>query len=406
MIGALRKKFIRISVASTLLVFTVILLLLFLLTRAQMNRTVDRLTDAIASNDGVFPEFDASAQEPPAQFPYLDIITGETRFSTRFFTVWLDGEGQVERINMDAVSTIEETEVERYAAKALDRGAERGWIGDYRYKVVSDGERSVVVFVNGTMYKNTTSRLLLTVFLILLGSAILILALTVLISKQVVRPAAESYERQKQFITDANHELKTPLTLILSNLDIVEAEVGRSEWLDDIRAEGERMGLLINQLVTLSRMDESDVRLEMAEFDLSGAVWETVSAFQALAEDRGLTLSAQIAPEIRYRGDEDMLRRVAAILLDNAVKYCDAGGAIQVKLFQRRHPVLTVDNDYREVDRLELERLFDRFYRADRARTFSGSFGIVLSVPVTVLLAVALYTWKAPKKPTAPETAE
>ena len=385
MISSLRKKFIFISVISIFAVFSAIFLLLFLLTQAQMNRSLDTLTDTIASNDGSFPKFEPGEQKAPSQFPFTDIITGETPFSTRFFTVWVNKRLEITDINMDSVSTILEGQVADYASEAMDHGRERGWISDYRYKVVHTEKGATIVFVNGTLYQNTTNRLLCTVFLILLGSAVLILTLTVLISKRVVRPMAESYEKQKQFITDANHELKTPLTLILSNLDIVEAEFGKNEWLDDIRGEGERMGLLINQMVTLSRMDESDAHLTYTDFDLSSAIYDTVSEFQGLAEERGHTLSIDIAPSISYHGDEAMLRRLAAILLDNAVKYCDPGGLIQVRLFQRRHPVLTVENTYADVAQLELERLFDRFYRADKARTFTGSFGVGLSIAQSIV---------------------
>ena len=145
------------------------------------------------------------------------------------------------------------------------------------------------------------------------------------------------------------------------------------------------MGLLINQLVTLSRMDESDARLLYADFDLSGAINDTVSEFQYLAEERGHILFSDIAPSLSYHGDEALIRKLAAILLDNAVKYCDAGGKIQVRLYQRRHPILTVENTYAEVGSLELERLFDRFYRADRVRTFSGSFGVGLSIAQSIV---------------------
>lgn len=385
MIGNLRKKFICISTISIFAVFSIILSLLLVLTRVQMNRTLDMLTDTIAENNGFFPEFDSSKPHTPSLFSYSNTINEETRFSTRFFTVRLNGQQEVTDVNIDSVSTISQSEVEQYVLDAMDSPKERGWVSEYRYKITSAEDGWFLVFVNGAMYQTTTNRLLFTVFLILLGSAVLILTLTVIISKKVVRPMAESYEKQKQFITDANHELKTPLTLILSNLDILESEYGKNEWLDDIRGEGERMGLLINQLVTLSRMDESNARLLSADFDLSGAINDTVSEFQCLAEERGHTLSSDITPSISYHGDEALIRKLAAILLDNAVKYCDAGGEIQVRLYQRRHPVLIVENTYAEVDTLELDRLFDRFYRADRVRTFSGSFGVGLSIAQSIV---------------------
>ena len=385
MIGSLRRKFISISMISIFIVFSCIFISLMVFTKIQTNRSVDMLVDTISSNDGVFPKFDPSKQRMPVQMPYSDVITEETQFSTRFFSVWLDDQKQIVNTNMDSVSTITEQDVEDYTDKVLKRGKERGWIGDYRYRIMDTENGTTVVFVNGNTYNNTSNRLLFTALLVLLGSASLILILTVVVSKRAVRPVAESYEKQRQFITDANHELKTPLTLILSNLDIVESELGKNEWLDDIRSEGERMGLLINQLVTLSRMDESTDSVMREEFNLSSAVADTVSEFESLAEERGHTLTSSISPSVYYYGDESLIRRLTAILLDNAIKYCDAGGNIQLSLTCRRHQVLTVENTYQDVDKLELNRLFDRFYRADKARTFSGSFGIGLSIAQSIV---------------------
>lgn len=385
MIGSLRRKFISISMISIFIVFSCIFISLMVFTKIQTNRSVDMLVDTISSNDGVFPKFDSSKQRMPVQMPYSDVITEETQFSTRFFSVWLDDQKQIVNTNMDSVSTITEQDVEDYTDKVLKRGKERGWIGDYRYRIMDTENGTTVVFVNGNTYNNTSNRLLFTALLVLLGSASLILILTVVVSKRAVRPVAESYEKQRQFITDANHELKTPLTLILSNLDIVESELGKNEWLDDIRSEGERMGLLINQLVTLSRMDESTDSVMREEFNLSSAVADTVSEFESLAEERSHTLTSSISPSVYYYGDESLIRRLTAILLDNAIKYCDAGGNIQLSLTCRRHQVLTVENTYQDVDKLELNRLFDRFYRADKARTFSGSFGIGLSIAQSIV---------------------
>ena len=382
MIYRLRKKFILISATSILIVFTAIFSMMCLVSFLQLNRTMDLLTDAIASNDGEFPEFEAAVRLLPSGglSSYVDVITEETKFSTRFFTVWLDKEEQVNGVNVDAVFSISEEQAREYAVAAVEKKKERGWISVYRYKRFQTGEETAVVFVNGAMHRTMAGRFLLTSFLVLFGSGVIILGLFILLSKRAVKPVAESYEKQKQFITDANHELKTPLTLILSNLEIVEAEIGQNEWLDDIRIEGERMGMLVNQLVTLSRMDEEQSGLAMERFDLSGAVEDTVSEFQPLAEEREKTLTAEIEPSIIYRGEENLIRRLVSILLDNAVKYCDPGGQITLSVSKRRHPVLVVENTYRDVDQIALEKLFDRFYRADKARTFDGGFGVGLSI--------------------------
>ena len=204
-------------------------------------------------------------------------------------------------------------------------------------------------------------------------------------SKFAVKPVAESYDKQKQFITDANHELKTPLTLILTNLEIAESEVGKNEWLDDIRSEGERMSSLINQLVTLSRMDEDSLILSTEEFCLSDAVFDTASEFEILSVNENKTFVMNIEPSIKYIGDEASIRKLLGLLLDNAYKYCDKNGTITISLYSKRHPVLIVENTFSEINNVELPKLFDRFYRADKARSHNGSFGIGLSIAKAIV---------------------
>lgn len=382
MIYSLRKKFILVSAASIIIVFFTIFAIMFVMSNIQLNHTMDALTDAIASNGGVFPEFNEAGYRLPSDgFPYTNVITEETRFSTRFFTVWLNSDDRIARVNTDSIFSISKAQIQEYTELILKGNRKRGWVSDYRYKVFQTQSGTAIVFVNGTMNHMMANRYLFTSLLILAGSGLIILILFILISKQVVRPVAESYEKQKQFITDANHELKTPLTLILSNLDIVESEIGKNEWLEDIRSEGERMGILINQLVTLSRMDEDKSNLIISPFDLSSAISDTVSEFKVLAAERQKVLTDDIEASITYKGDEGLIRRLAAILLDNAVKYCDAGGQIHVFVYEsRRHPVIVVENTYCDIEHIELGKLFDRFYRADKARVFDGSFGVGLSI--------------------------
>lgn len=381
MIYSLRKKFILVSAASIFCVLFGIFVMMFMMSKVQLNETVDALTEAIAENGGVFLERNGHGQAPPVGGdPRGNMITEETAYSTRFFTVWLGDGNRIVRVNVDSVFSISKSQAQEYARAALEAGKERGWVSNYRFKVFHWDDGMGIVFVNGEIPHLMVSRFLFTTFLVLLGSGLGVLILIVIMSKRVVRPVAESYEKQKQFITDANHELKTPLTLILSNLDIVEAEVGKNEWLDDMRSEGERMRMLVNQLVILSRMDEDQSNLCIAPFDLSGAVLDTASEFQSLAEERQKELMTEIEPMIEYYGDEGLIRRLIAILLDNAVKYCDRGGKIKIYLHRRRHPTITVENTYGNVDSLELERLFDRFYREDKSRTFDGSFGVGLSI--------------------------
>lgn len=380
MIYNLQKRFIKITAFSIGLVFALIFAVICLLSVFQMNDRLDRTAGMLAENDGRFPD----PAEDPEKLPKVPrdlLFHPETRFSIRFFVVWLDEKGEIVQKNTEHISSVSDEEAEQYTEKVTDNGKEKGWVKDYRYRKGNTQYGKVLVFVYGGAELGMIRQTLWTVALVMAGSFLIILLLILFISKRAVKPVAEVYEKQKQFVTDVNHELKTPLTLILSNLDIIEAENGQNEWLEDIRSESEQMAELVNQLVMLSRMDEDTSEIEAEVFDLSDMATDILSEFENLAVQKGKTLSAQIAPGLLYQGDEGLIRRLLSILLDNGVKYCDPEGSICVKVFQKgRHPVILVENSYRDVDRIELNRLFDRFYRADKARTFRGNFGVGLSI--------------------------
>lgn len=380
MIYNLQKRFIKITAFSIGLVFALIFAIIYLVSTFQLNDTMDMLTDVFSENDGRFPDEENLSTDSPQVLQDI-FFSPETKFSIRFFTVWLDESGEIVQKNTEYVSSVSETEIQEYTDRAINQGKERGWLEGYRYKVADTEYGKLIVFVNGETNRGMTYQILYIVFFVMIVSLFIILLLIIFISKRAVRPAAEVYEKQKQFVTNANHELKTPLTLILSNLDIIESEIGKNEWLDDVRSEGERMGELINQLVMLSRMDEDISDIETEEFDLSNMATDIVSEFENLSTERHKNLSAVVDPLIMYKGDEGLIRRLMSILLDNAIKYCDLGGNIDVRVYQKgHHPVIIVENSYRDIDNLELNRLFDRFYRADKARTFSGNFGVGLSI--------------------------
>ena len=159
------------------------------------------------------------------------------RLSVPAFIVRYDSFGRIVSLDVEFIASVTEETAREYAEQAISSGNERGWIDRYRYKISGTSRGQTVVFVDGTINRSITRMILLAVGVILLCSLALILVLIILFSKHSVKPIAKSYEKQKQFITDANHELKTPLTLILANLDIIESDIGKNEWIDDIRAE-------------------------------------------------------------------------------------------------------------------------------------------------------------------------
>ena len=389
MIYKLRRRFIVICTASILSVIVLVFAVIVAWNISSLNRNMDILADSVSEGGGRFPGSFGSGfkpdRVPPNNRPGFSFITPETPFSTRHFTVLFDAAGNTMQTFTESIYAITEVQAVAYARQVLNSGRERGWMNSYRYKVFSTEVGSGVVFVDGSMNRSAMMQSMVIAGVVLFVCATMVLVLILLLSKRAVKPIAEGYEKQKQFITDANHELKTPLTLILANLDIAESELGQNEWLDDIRSEGHRMAELVNQLVALSRMDEENHTLQRTEVAFGKMVSNTVSEFEPLAISRGKTLGASLDPEVVCQGEEALLRRLVGILLDNAIKYCDHGGEIVVTLQHGRHVVLTVENTYAAVDDLEMSRLFDRFYRADKARTFQGGYGIGLSMAKAIV---------------------
>lgn len=389
MIYRLQRKFILISTVSVLSVIVLVFAFILVLNISSMNRNMDMLADQVSEGGGRFPgsfeEKPHPDQVPQKNEQGFEFITSETPFSTRHFTVFFDENGEVSQTFTDSIYSIDEDTAVEYAESVMKNDAERGWMSSYRYKIFSTDIGKGVVFVDGSMSRSSLMQSTTIAGFVLLGCAALVLLLIILLSKRVVKPIAESYEKQKQFITDANHELKTPLTLILANLDIAEIELGKNEWLDDIRSEGHRMTELVNQLVALSRMDEEGQPLNITEVAFGELVADTVTEFEPLAKERGKRLTASLDKEATHLGDEALLHRLVGILMDNAIKYCDNGGEISVTLHQGRRVVLTVENTYAAVSEIELHRLFDRFYRADKARKFTGGYGVGLSMAKAIV---------------------
>lgn len=403
MIYKLRNKFILISALSLVAVLICIYLALFFISNNQLDTSMDALTDMIMFENGHPPDLAEIPPDNPSPGPDQRrghgrmFINKETRFTTRFFTVEYNSSGEIIRTNIDNIASVTEKEANEYADKLMESSSERGWISSYRYKVMRGAFGTRMAFVDGTGNRELSASFMLTSALVLFGSGAVVLLLIIIFSRKAVKPVAESYEKQKQFVTDANHELKTPLTLILANLDIAESELGKNEWLDDIRYEGEQMATLVERLVSLSRMDEDSTLLTFSDFNLSEMMLDVTSEFASAAKNAGRQFTTDIKPGVKIKGDEAALRQILSILLDNALKYCDKNGIICCSLNTGRTKEITVTNSFKEVDNTELDRLFDRFYRSDKARTSGSGFGIGLSIAKAIITKHGgdIYAYKA-----------
>ncbi len=253
--------------------------------------------------------------------------------------------------------------------------------GGYRFLVTrTEDGRSMAIFLECSQSRRAVRTVLVWSLAADAICTLLVLGLVVLLSRRAIDPVVRSAEQQKQFITDASHELKTPITVIATSLKVLEMDVGPQKWIDKARAQTEKLKALVNSLVTLSRMDEEQSPLHMEPFPVSDAVAETAESFREVAEGGGHALALSVTPGLTYTGDEYAVRQLVSILLDNAVKYAAPSAPIELTLEKARRGVaLRVSNRWENVGSIDTGKLFDRFYRADPART-AGGFGIGLSI--------------------------
>ncbi len=386
MIKKLRYRLIATSMLSLFLVLTVIMGAVNILNYRQAIAQADSILEVLAANDGHFPrdsKLGPAERESPG-----GIITPETPYESRYFSVIMNPSGGVLTVDTGNIAAIDTSDAISYAERVWEKGRQTGFIGNYRYLQSSREQSTLLIFLDCGRTLSTCR----TFLLISCGGALLgmlaVFALLLLLSGRIVRPISQSYEKQRRFITDAGHDLKTPLTIINADAEVLMLEYGENEWIRDIQTQSGRLTSLTEDLIALSRLEE-DLPIEMAVFSLSQAVEEAAQPFASLAITQNKAFSLRITPGITLRGNEKSLRQLASILLDNALKYSDEGGQVSLSLdCAGKFARLTVRNTTDAPLPENLELLFDRFYRGDPSRNSqTGGHGIGLSIVKAVVAA-------------------
>lgn len=399
MIGRLRRKLIVACMVSLAVVLTVILGGVNLLSYHKVVADADAVLALLDANGGAFPKNHDKPMEntPPGSAPTEKRdplgqrpLSPETPYESRFFSVLLGADGQPLQIDTGQIAAVDEEEAVVYAQNVSASGRTSGFWGNYRYLLCEEAQGSLIIFLDcGRSLSSFRMTLLTSVLLALLG-LLAVLVLLLILSKRIVRPMAESYEKQKQFITDAGHELKTPMTIISADADLAEMECGENQWISDIRRQAQRLTALTNDLIYLSRMEEEQPKLQPIDFPISDVAEEMAQSFQALAQSQEKAFSLRIQPMLSCNGDEKAIRQLLSILLDNALKYSPAGGQLELRLEkQGRGLLLAVSNTTAQpVEQEKLPHLFDRFYRTDQSRSSqTGGYGLGLSIARSIVLA-------------------
>lgn len=388
MIKRLQRKFIAIAMGSLFIILLVILAVVNGVTYYQMNQNADNLLTLLALNEGKFPELDRGIRPPKGMGPNPAHFNEETPFETRYFLVKTNQEGTISQIDTGHIAAVNSSKAREYAQTVLESGSTGGYLDQYKYLVQEKAYGTLILFLDrGTQLQSSLSLLLLSSGIALATLAVMFLLVS-LLSRRAIRPVIESMEKQKQFITDASHEIKTPLAIISANAEVLELTGGSSEWTESIQNQVRRLSGLVQSLLTLSRMEEEPGTLPFTDFVLSDAVEETAQSFATLAQSQGKTLFLSVQPGLVMKGEESGVRQVVSILLDNAVKYASPESQISVFLSgQGKYAKLEVKNACDPVPP-DLDSLFDRFYRADASRSReTGGYGIGLSVAKAVVEA-------------------
>ena len=394
MIKRLRRRLTLLVIGVLVLVTAGIVLSVWAINLRNIDASAAAALKELSQNQGRRPGAQADAPSLPPDDetqprrmgrPDIDMPAGNSMASlSNAYTVRLDADGAVTEWSSDRADLYTDAQIQSVADAVVERGGDSGRIGTQYYEIADDaktGGRLLVVL--DARLEFLSARRALRATAAAAGLACLLLSIgAALLIRRMLAPVQASFDRQKQFAWDASHEIKTPLAVISANAEVLAREIGDNEYLGYIRSEVRRTDQLVQNLLTLARMDKGAVTAQLKRFNLSDALLAVALPFESTVFEAGKTLETDIPEGVFIKGDEAMLQQLAVILLSNALKYSDDGGTIRLSLARKgRGAALTVFNTGRGIAPEHLEKVFDRFYREDlsHSREIGGS-GLGLAI--------------------------
>ena len=405
MIRRLRLSFIGVTMGMVVLVLAVLMGAINIFNYQSGDRQAAQLIEILSDNGGRFPGMakrqedgtvpadppeDREETSPRGRKEFLRPgMTEETPYETRYFTVLVDEEGQAREADTGMISAVNQEEAGQIAEDLHRGGKKTGYYKHYKYAARQTDQGLLYVFVDCSRTLGSARSFLINSLLVSAGALVVVFLLVVFLSGRAVKPVSESYERQKKFITNAGHEIKTPLAVIESCVDVIELDRGGDKWTEGIRGQVDRLSGLTKNLVALARMDESSATLAMQGTDLSAVAGEAASPFALIAQQQDVQFVPSIEPGVRVKGNPASLQELCTILLDNALKYTAPGGPVRFSLSRRgHHAVITCENPAEGLSPGRQEALFERFYRGDASRNSqTPGYGIGLSMARSIASA-------------------
>lgn len=385
MIKGLKIKFITLAMGSLLLLLALMITGMNIMSYNALIHDADAVLTILSEQRRTYTPKNSDSHRKDKSH-----ITSEIPYESRYFTVLLDEKENVVLVNTSKIASVAEARAISYAKKAMAKGSEVGSVNHYRFRVIRGPEITRIIFLDCSSKLNTFKYSLYSSILMAFCGYIVLFFVIVFVSGRILRPVAESYEKQRRFITDAGHEIKTPLTIIQADADVMEMDIGDNEWLQDIRLQAKRLAGLTNDLIYLSRMEETSSKLVKAPFSISQMAEEITHSFQALAQTQQKILHCNIQPDLFMEGDEKAIAQLMTILLDNAMKYSPIGSTVMVNGHRQGKyiRISVVNTTETPVEKEKLDQIFDRFYRMESSRsTQTGGYGIGLALAHAIVSA-------------------
>ena len=329
------------------------------------------LAQSVSMNDG-------GRKAPPFPDKRGDVVTID------HFLCFANAEGTLMRL--DGTENYTEDDAQTMLDYVLEKGKTDGWYGSLQYFRKDYDRGTLVVFSDRSAEQLLLHKVLLVSILVFLLMEGVVFLLTMILTKRAMRPMQETFERQRQFISDAGHELKTPLTIISANVDILHDEIGENKWLSYIQSQTERMRVLVGEMMNLTKLEMGDKEKDFVDFSLSEAVSGAALPFEGQAFEQEKQLELEIQEDISYHGNPDQIKQLVGIFMDNALKYSKEHGEIRVTLQQvQNKKTLKVYNTGKGIPESEKEKIFQRFYRSDASRArATGGYGLGLSIAQSI----------------------
>ena len=397
MIQKLRKKFIIINMTLVSLVLIVVLCALCLSNYQKLqSESLGAMRHALSAppDDNFKPKMELNRRKDESPFNNI-----------RIFIVILNESGTIDSLNNNGTE-VTEALAQEAVTKALETGKDQGNIKSLalRYIIEDTADGRKIAFADTILQTRSMQTLILNSLLIMIAGMAAFFIISLFLSKWALKPVEKAWAQQNQFIADASHELKTPLTVILANLKILlthkeDTISNQSRWIENTHTEATRMKELVENLLFLARSESDTVTYITGSINLSDTVWKCLLPFESIAFEQGITIRENIAPSLYTLGNEGQLKQLMAILLDNACKYADRDKQVTVTLSRdQEKAVLSVNNTGEPVPQEELDHIFERFYRSDKSRVRTespphprsaesqeGGYGLGLSIAQTIV---------------------